>query len=72
MVNVATGEFSSVTSHSPGDGLVRGKHKVTLCGARNQPLPEDLVPAEYSNREKTPLEVNTDHWSGVLKVHKPK
>ncbi len=72
VVNVATGEFSSVTSHSPGDGLVRGKHKVTLCGPRHQALPEDLVPAEYFNRDKTPLEVDTDHWLGVLKVHKPK
>ena len=74
LVNVATGEFSSVTSHLPGDGLVRGKHKVDAL-RREEPTPAREEPGAgrvFPNRDKTPLEVDTDHSSGELKVHKPK
>ncbi len=70
-VNVATGEFSSVTSHLPGDGILRGKHKVMLETPGNEPLPENLVPPEYFDFARTPLEVDTANWSGELKVRKP-
>ncbi len=72
LVNVATGEFLSVTTWRPGDGVVHGKHKVTLSRARHKPLPADQVPPEYFDPQKTPLEVDTDHWSGVLTVRKPR
>jgi hypothetical protein len=66
------GEFRDVTSHHYADGIVRGKHKVTLRGDNNSALPATIVPPEYCDPMKTPLEVDTT--SSVifdLKVHKP-
>ena len=37
LVNVATGEFLSVTTWRPGDGVVHGKHKVTLSPRGTSP-----------------------------------
>ena len=66
------GEFHEVTSHKYGDGIVRGKHKVTLCGDNNSRLPPSVVPPEYCDVKKTPLEVDTDNpGSFTLKVRKP-
>jgi hypothetical protein len=71
-VDTSTGEFHSVTSHTPQDGLVRGKHKVCVTGEDHHPLPADLVPVEYADPKKTPLEIDTDHMPLELKVAKPK
>ena len=70
-VNAATGEFHAATSHRYNDGLVRGKHKVVLGGVSSMPLPPNLVPPEYCNPAKTPLEVDTARQPFVLKVRKP-
>jgi hypothetical protein len=72
MVDPATGEFHNVTSHKVNDGLVRGKHKVTLAGANNSPLRPSVVPPEYADPDTTPLEVDTANQPFVLKVRKPK
>lgn len=66
-----TGGFGSVTSHKPGDGLVRGRHKVTLTGAAGAPLDPRLVPPEYASPETTPLEVDTANAPFDLEVRKP-
>ena len=68
----ATGEFSSVTSHMPNDGLVRGRHKVTLLLNNGHPLPPSIAAPEYSDPNKTSLEVDTANLPFVLKVKKPK
>lgn len=70
-INKTTGEFRTVTSHKYGDGLVRGKHKVTLLSGDYQRLPAKLVPAEYYDTTKTPLEVDTSQQPFHLKVRKP-
>jgi len=70
-VDTATGGFKNVTSHTPFDGLVRGKHKVTVCGDDHSKLPPNLVAAEYYDPKKTPLEVDTDHLPFQIKVKKP-
>lgn len=72
LVQKSDGTFSSVTSHRANDGLIRGKHKVTLTTATQAPLSNSVVPSEYADPEKTPLEVDTDQQPFVLKVRKPK
>ncbi len=73
LVDGKTGKFGCPTSHTPFDGLVRGKHKVLIVVASGQgPLPGNLVPPEYADRKKTPLEVDTDNPASFnLKVRKP-
>jgi hypothetical protein len=71
VVDSATGEFHNVTSHKVNDGLVRGKHKVTLSGANHSPLGPNVVPPEYNDPETTPLVVDTAEQPFVLKVRKP-
>ena len=51
-VDKATGRFDFVTSHKGGDGLVRGKHKVTLVTPVLGPCPL-IVPPEYSDPPQT-------------------
>jgi hypothetical protein len=70
-VDRATGEFRDVTSHKVNDGLVRGKHKVTLSGANHSQLKATVVPPEYADPDKTPLMVDTADQPFVLKVRKP-
>jgi len=65
------GAFKSATTHKANDGLVRGKHKVTLAGINNMPIPVTVVPKEYSDPAKTPLEVDTDKQPFELKIKKP-
>jgi hypothetical protein len=71
VVDGKSGEFHDVTSHTPNDGLVQGKHKVTITGDDNKPLPANIVPAEYADVKRTPLEVDTGQQPFVLKVRKP-
>ena len=70
-VDKTTGTFDTVTSHKFGDGLVRGKHKVTVLATDLRPLPPNLVPREYSDPDKTPLVVDTAEQPFVLRVKKP-
>ncbi len=71
LIHEKTGEYGCPMSAKPG--LVRGKHKVLILDAASQnPLPANLVPPEYADRQKTPLEVDTDNPASFdLKVHKP-
>ncbi len=71
LVDTKTGEFKSVTTHTPFDGVVRGKLKVTIVGNNHKPLPETIVPREYYYAKETPLEVDTDELPFILKVAKP-
>jgi hypothetical protein len=58
--NVADGTYADVTSYKPGDGIVRGKHKVLVrtFDASGNELP--LVPKTYTDVATTPLEVDTE------------
>ncbi len=70
-VDPETGKFETVTSHTYGDGVVPGEHKVLVeaLSATNVRLP--LVPPEYSDVAKTPLRVNTKDSPLEIKVPKP-
>ena len=70
-VDANTGTFQSATTHKVNDGLVRGKHKVTVTGANHTPLSANIVPVEYGDFAKTPLEVDTDHLPFQIKIPKP-
>ena len=71
-VDKASGVFTSVTSHMVGDGLVRGKHKVTLSTPGPVPLSASVMPPEYGDMSLTPLEVDTADSPFELKVPKPR
>jgi hypothetical protein len=59
-VNPQTGEFTSLTTLTGGDGAVVGRHKVTLVAVKNSPagvpMPLPAIPAKYQNAKTTPLE----------------
>ncbi len=67
IIDPATGQFSEVTSHKPGAGLVPGKYKVTVYSRE-----PNIVPREYTIDTKTPLEVDTASVPFDIKVPKPK
>ena len=72
LVDGATGDFCGATTHNHNDGLVRGKHKVTVVAGNNMPLPPSVVPPEYSNPAQTPLQVDTAVQPFALRIRKPK
>jgi hypothetical protein len=63
VVEPADGSFGELSTFSYGDGVVSGRHKVLLvavsggggAGANQQ----HLIPPEYGDVNKTPLEVDT-------------
>ena len=71
-VDRANGEFRSVTSHTAGDGLVAGKYKVTLAGVNATSLSPSVVPPEYTDFNRTPLQVDTAKLPFDLKIAKPR
>jgi hypothetical protein len=70
-VDRVTGQVGEVTSYKPHDGLVRGKHKVTLSAANGMPISASMVPEEYGDPAKTPLVVDTASSPFELRVRKP-
>ena len=71
VVDAATGQFKSVTTHKANDGLVFGKHKVVLGMPGGVP-PLAVVPRNYIDLATTPLQVDTDKQPFVLQVKKPR
>ncbi|MBN2291326.1 MAG: hypothetical protein JXM70_02810 [Pirellulales bacterium] len=67
-VDVKTGAFDCVTSHNYGDGIVPGKHKVTVrpLGARSA----GAVPTAYTAVQTTPLEVDADNGPFEFRIPK--
>jgi hypothetical protein len=64
------GEFDCVTSHKYGDGLVAGKHKVSV---EREGLPDAKppVPKEYLSTNTSPITVDTSNAPFDIKVPKP-
>ncbi len=58
-VNVEDGTFTAATSHKFGDGIVPGRHKVTVrafdAGMNEVPL----IPKQYTLVAETPLEIDS-------------
>src|SRR4051794_29488875 len=65
------GEFERVTSYKFGDGLIPGRHKVSI-DLGNGPEAKPLVPKEYTSAASTPLIVDTADSPFDIKVPKPK
>ena len=71
-VDVATGKYGVPSTHKANDGIVSGKHKVTITTLSHTPISPKLVPKEYSDDKTTLLEVDTAQpKSFELKVRKP-
>lgn len=64
------GEFDCVTSYKYGDGLIKGKHKVSIQAA-NERDAKPVVSKEYMG-DQSPLEVDTADSPFDIKVPKPK
>ena len=66
------GTFDVVTCHTYDDGLIPGKHKVvlTVAAGRGGDSGTNLF-AEYSDPNKTPIEVDTANLPMEIKVKKP-
>ncbi len=69
-VNVSDGTFDAVTSRRYGDGIVRGKHKVTVLAMDANEQPIGVVPAIYQDENTTPLEVDTAEQPFALTIKK--
>ena len=66
----AQGNFGSATSYKPNDGLVPGKHKVTIAYATDA-KGKLLVAKEYTDGATTPLVVDTASLPLDIKVPRP-
>lgn len=66
----AQGEFKDVTSYKYADGLVPGKHKVSVLYATDSEG-NLLVPSECTKASTTPLEVDTAYSPFKILVPRP-
>jgi hypothetical protein len=71
-VNVADGTFDSVASHRYNDGIVRGRHKVTVVALDQARMPAKTVLPEYGDPTQSPLTVDTANSPFDLKIRKPR
>jgi hypothetical protein len=60
------GTFDNVTTYKFGDGLVVGKHKVSLSGDPK------LIPKEYTTSTNTPLEIDVTASGQYLELKVPR
>lgn len=66
------GEFQLATTVKYGDGIITGEHKVYLERLPTGPNGKSLVPAAYTDPQKTPLTVDTrDGRTLHLKIPRP-
>ena len=62
------GNFEAMTLH-PGDGLVPGKHNVTVSYMGRST--NGIIPKTYTLKNETPLEVDTSQQPFDIKIPKP-
>lgn len=65
------GTFKDVTSYKFADGLVLGKHSVSLVCEEGGKL-TNKIPRDYALPEKTPLEVEVTEAGQFLEIKIPK
>ncbi len=72
MLNTADGTFAAVTSLRRDDGVVLGRHKVTVvsfkANANGDPRPTTVVPARYNKESSTPLEVEVSSAGQTIDI----
>jgi hypothetical protein len=66
------GSFECATSYKYGDGLIAGRHKVSIEREGLPDTTKPLVPKEYLSSNTTPIEVDTKDSPFEIKVPKPK
>ena len=66
------GSFPVVSTHEYGDGLIAGRHKVTVVARDENEQPTGAVPEVYASLDTTPLEVEVTGRSEHLKLKVPK
>jgi hypothetical protein len=71
VVDRQTGAIGAVTTSRYGDGLIRGKHKVTVVSVDNRDRQLPVIPAKYSNSKMTPLEFDTAESPLKLLIPRP-
>ena len=67
----ADGTFKEVTTYKFGDGLVLGKHSVTVVALENG-KPSKKIPSEYGFPQKSPLVVEVTSSGQFLEIKVPK
>jgi hypothetical protein len=71
-LNMADGTFAAVTSMRRDDGVVAGRHKVTVVSfkknANGDPRPTKVVPEKYNKESTTPLEVTVDTADQFIEI----
>jgi hypothetical protein len=67
----ADGTFKDITTYKPADGLVLGKHKVSLVAQKGEKL-TNQIPMEYALPDKTPLVVEITESGQFLEIKVPK
>jgi hypothetical protein len=65
------GSFKDITTYKHADGLVLGKHKVTLVVANAERV-ADKIPIEYTKPETSPLFIEVTKSGQVLEIKIPK
>ncbi|HEX2475561.1 MAG TPA: hypothetical protein VHK01_12490 [Lacipirellulaceae bacterium] len=65
------GTFKDVTTYKYADGLVLGKHKVSLVAEKGGKL-ANQIPREYALPDKTPLVVEVTESGQFLEIKVPK
>jgi hypothetical protein len=66
----AQGEFPVVSSMRYDDGIIPGKHKVSIVYEGKQP--ERFIPQEYWTPGTTPIEVDSDNSPFDIRIKKPR
>ena len=67
------GTFALVSTAKYGDGVILGKHKVTVTVGDESPTGAGSIPAVYADPTTTPLEIEVTgrNQEVVLKIEKP-
>lgn len=65
----ADGTFDSVSTRGPNDGIVTGKHKVTLGVASGD---DSMIPDEYQSPRTTTIEIDSSDSPLEIRISRPK
>lgn len=68
-VDPNTGEFI-VSTYAYGDGLIVGRHRVTVVAYDEQRRPLKAIGAEYRSPETSPLEIEADGAELELRIER--
>jgi hypothetical protein len=74
VVDPADGSFGKLSTFRYGDGVVSGRHRVLLvavAGGGADANQKPLIPPEYGDPDKTPLEVDTADSPFKFSIPKP-